>query len=138
MPPKPARERMEFASRDFLHGVQTFLKGKSMATIYINMELDVWHYITMNKGTPSEHIGYKMYEKQDFQRFDSLPPDWYYWLDQHGERKSIDFPMKAKPTVSWTTSKYIMNNGKLVKAPKLPVEKISLTIVKRACDINSV
>ena len=42
-----------------------------MASIYINIELDVWRYITANSGTPSEHKGYMMYEKEDFDCFET-------------------------------------------------------------------
>ena len=48
----------------------------------------------------------------------------------------MDFPIKAKTVLSWTASHYIVNEGKLQGAPKIPVEQISLTIAKKACNLN--
>ncbi len=36
-----------------------------MATVSINMDLDVWHYLTSGKGQASKHKGYTLYEKGD-------------------------------------------------------------------------
>ena len=102
------------------------------------MELDVWRYITENRGIASEHKGYTMYHKEDFNRFKHLPCDWYYYLDQHGQGMAVDFPVKAKPVLSWSPSRYHSVNGKLEKAQRMPIEKISLTFVKKACDIHSI
>lgn len=137
-PLKPTDAQMEIASRDFVNGIQTSLKGKSFTNIYVNMELDVWRYVTYNRGTPSEHKDYTMYSKEDFDRFEVLPCDWYYNLNQHGQGTAIDFPVKAKPVVSWSASRYNVINGKLEKAARMPLEKISVSIVKRACDINNI
>ncbi len=70
------------------------------AGIYQYMDLDVWRFSTYNRGTQSEHKGYILYDKEDFNRFETLPSDWYYLLNKHGEGKAIDFPIKARPTVS--------------------------------------
>ena len=53
--PKPSGQRLENASRDFLNGIVSALKGKSVAPVYISMELDVWRHITHNKGKASQH-----------------------------------------------------------------------------------
>ena len=31
-----------------------------------------------------------------------LPPDWWYFLNEHGEGKKVDFPMKIKPVLGWS------------------------------------
>ena len=84
-PPKPDHVRLEIASCNFLVGVQACLKGKSVALASINMDLDVLHFLTYNRGIPSEHKGYTLYEKEDFNRFETLANDWYYSLNEHGE-----------------------------------------------------
>jgi hypothetical protein len=137
-PYKPDEPRLERACRDFVHTVQSGLKSKSYAPIYVHMELDVWRYITHNKGEECEHKGYKLYEKNEFGHFVGLPNDWFYTLNAHGEGMAIDFPIKAKPVLSWTPSKFVEKNGKLVKGERMPIEKIVIVFVKRACNINNV
>ena len=136
-PPKPDIARLEIASRDFLIGIQACLKGKSLAPASINMDLDVWRFITSNRGMPSQHKGYTLHQKEDFKRFETLPSDWYYLLNEFGEGKAIDFPIKAGSTVSWSKLTYQHINGKLQKSPRVPVEKICVHILRRACDISN-
>ena len=108
-----------------------------MAAVVTNMDLDVWRYLTSNRGAASEHKGYTLYQKEDFGRFETLPSDWYCCLNEHGEGKGIDFPIKAKPMVSWSPSRYCKMNGKLQKAPRIPIEKVSLHFVRKACGIQN-
>lgn len=136
-PPKPDHVRLEIASRNFLIGVQACLKGKSVAPASINMDLDVWRFLTYNRGIPSEHKGYTLYEKEDFSRFETLANDWYYLLNEHGEGSKIDFPIKARAAVSWSKLRYHHSDGKLQKSPRLPIEKVSLHILKKACDVSN-
>jgi hypothetical protein len=76
--------------------------------------------------------------KNDFGRFKALPDYWWYYLDQHGEGKALDFPIKIKPVVSWSPIQYIVKSGKFVKASRFPVEKLCITIAKRACNIDNI
>ncbi|CAB4025927.1 Hypothetical predicted protein [Paramuricea clavata] len=105
-PLKPDGPKFEQACRDFMNVVQTSLKSKSVSPVYVNMPLDVWRYITLNKGKKSDHKGHMLYEKEHFDRFKGLPHDWYYVLNQHGEGICVDFPIKAKPIVSWSPSRF--------------------------------
>ena len=84
-----------------------------MASSYVNMELDVWRYITYRWGEEAEHKGHKLYKKDDFGRFSGLQADWFYVLNQHGKRMVIRFPIKVKAVVSWTPSRFVSNNGTL-------------------------
>lgn len=137
-PVKPSEQRLMNAGRDFFSAVVSYLKSKTLASIYIDMELDVWRFIMHNKGIPSQHKGHMMYEKDDFVRFGTLPSHWYYVLNEHGEGTTIDFPVKAKPVLSWTASHYIVKNGKLEMAPKIPIEKVCMTIPKKACNVDNI
>lgn len=65
-PPKPDEERLGRACRYFFNGIQSCLKSKSCAPVYVHIELDVWRYITDNEGSECEHKGYKLYEKMTF------------------------------------------------------------------------
>lgn len=106
-----------------------------MAAVSINMDLDVWRYLTSGKGQASEHKGYTLYEKEDFYKFKFLPSDWFYVLNEHGEGTTIDFPIKAKPIISWSPCRYHKNNNKLQKAPRMPVERVSLYFLRKACSL---
>ena len=99
-PPRPDKSGFEQACRNFLHANQSGLKSKSVGPVYVDIDLDVWHYVTRNKGEKSNHKGHTLYRREDFQSFEGLPNDWYFVLNQHGEGILIDFPLKAKPLVS--------------------------------------
>jgi hypothetical protein len=69
--------------------------------MYINMDLDIWRYLTCGKGEVSEHRGNKLYQKNDFEALKYLPENWWYHINQNGEGIAVDFPLKAKPMLSW-------------------------------------
>ena len=99
--------------------------------------LDVWRYISYRKGTASQHRGHVLYSKHDFARLTTLPEYWWYYLNQHGEGVAVDFPIKIKPVLTWSPVQHVKKAGKLVKASQFPIEKLCVTVVKRACDINN-
>ena len=109
-----------------------------MAPTYVNMELDIWRYITHGRGEESNHKGHKMYSRDDFGRFGGLPADWFYVLNQHGEGMAVRFPIKAKAVLSWTPSRFVRNNGTLEPAQRIPLEKIIIDFRKRACNIDNI
>ncbi len=82
---KPTKERLYEAGRQFFSGINTALKGKSRAPVYIHIDGDIWQYLSHNKGRNSEHRGFKLYEKDDFCLFKELPDNWWYILDKNGE-----------------------------------------------------
>ena len=71
-----------------------------------------------------------MYSKHDFERFTALSERWWYYLDEHGEGKAVDFPIKTKPLLTWSPAPHIRRAGRLVKAPQFLREKLSVTMVK--------
>ena len=109
-----------------------------MAPVYISMALDVWRYITHNKGKASQHKGFMLYEKDDFDRFETLPCHWHYCLNVHGEGTAVDFPLKIKPLLSWIPSHYVVDRNKLQIAPKIPVEKVVTHLVKQQCNVSTI
>lgn len=122
------------AGRNFYHAMLTSVKGKSSAPVDVQIDFDVQRYLWGDRGVVSEHPGYKLYNKEDFFRFTTLPESWCYYLDLHGQGKAVDFPLKMKPLLSWTPVQYIKENGMLKQAPQAPVEKVIIHFYKKACD----
>ena len=55
------------------------------------------------------------------------------YADAHGQGKAIDFPLKMKVYV-WNSPKhFIVKVGKLIQAPTIPLEVVSLTINTKTC-----
>ena len=55
---------------------------------------------------------------------------WWYYMSEHGEGMAIDFPLKIKPVLSWSPSHSIVKQGIVCKAPRFPVKKLCITVVK--------
>jgi len=136
-PPKPSVIRLHEASRAFYVGIQSSLKSKSIASIYIPMELDVWRYVCHQKGVESKHKGYKLYTIADLCLLDALPDYWWYYLNDHGQGQAVKSPLKIKPVISWSSRHNMYKDGKLVPAPRMPIEKLCVHILRRACGSNN-
>lgn len=124
------------AGRNFYHAMLRSLKGKSSAPVDVQIDFDVQRYLWRDRGVVSEHPGYKLYNKEDFFRFTTLPESWWYYLDPHGQGRSEDFPLKMKSLLSWTPVQYTKDNGMLKQAPQAPVEKVIIHFCKKACNIT--
>jgi hypothetical protein len=94
--------------------------------------------VTFGKGVPSEHRGHFLFEKNDFNQLKYLPENWWYQLNNDGQGTAVKFPIKIKPILSWSSSCNMKKYGKLVKAPRFPLEKLCITIVRSACNINNI
>lgn len=125
-------------SRRFAVGVLTGLKSYSYSPFYVDLDLNIWRYVSHNKGTPSEHHGHLLFQKYDFVNFKFLPQYWWYFEDKHGEGMAIDFPIKIKPVLSWSATHYFKKDGVLCKAPRFPVEKLCIEIAKKPCNFDNV
>ena len=100
----------------------------------IEIEHDCWRFISQGKGTPSAHRGYFLYGRHDFGRLPMLPADWWYYLNQHGEGKKIDFPMKIKPVIAWSPKKHVLNGENLIEPKRFPIEKRSISFSRLPCN----
>ena len=127
----PPDVRLEAACRNCHCGILFSLRSASMAPSLIEMDLDIWRWGIRQRGVPSNHKGHLMLEKGDFSRF-SLLCHWYYWLDVHGQGMAVDFPLKAKPLLTWSANHYCVSGRDLdlVQAPRVPVEKNSFFFLK--------
>ncbi len=96
----------------FACGILCLLRSKAICNGYIELDHDCWCYVIQGKGIPSEHRGHYLYERRDFGRLPILPSDWWYYLNQHGEGKKVDFPIKVKPVIGWSTRKHIFDGKK--------------------------
>ena len=133
-PPTPSASRLESAARAFTCGILSLLKSRALGSGYIEVDHDCWRHITHGKGTPLEHGGHYMYGKDDFCRLPMLPPDWWYYLNEHGEGRKIDFPMKIKATISWSPKKYVLKGNKIVQGPRFPIEKLTVSFARLPCN----
>lgn len=112
--------------------------SKSLLPVSVEIPLDVWRYVVNGKGTPSDHPGHTMFERQEFSRLATLPTHWWYYLDKHGEVMAIDFPLKVKAVVSWSGKKFIKMGDALCEAPRIPIEKLQIGMARRACNTDNI
>lgn len=78
-----------------------------------------------------------MYSVPDLTRLHKLPNNWWYFLNDHGEGQAVKQPLKIKPLLTWTPKKNMLTEGKLVPAPRMPLEKLCVDILRRACDVHN-
>jgi hypothetical protein len=99
--------------------------------LHVPFDLDVWRYLCRGKGQTSGR--WLLFQKEDFERFPSLPHHWYHFLNIHGEGKAIDFPLKLRPYLAKSCNKDFLaeDNGNVVKAQIFYSEKLSIYFVKR-------
>ena len=136
-PVKVSDERLQEACRQFACGVLSALKSPSLSSVDISLEHDVWRYVTFHKGKSSEHRGHFLFSNQDLSRLKYLPTHWWYFMNEHGEGTAIDFPIKIKPVLSWSSAHCFVKNGYIMKAKRLPLEKLCISIAKRPCNVNT-
>ena len=139
--PQSEIARIDEACLRFHTGVLQGLKSSGVDThIYVTFHLDVWRFLTKDRGRAANEWGAYLLEKDDFDRFTSLPNHWYYYLNQHGEGRAVNFPIKVRPFLSKSSAKYFVvgDNGTLNRAPILYNEKLSVYFVKRACNTNNI
>lgn len=74
-----------------------------------------------------------LYEKEDFSRL-FLPPFWHYYLNQLGQGVAVNFPIKLKSVLKMSRKCFIVSNGVLRQATMSPIEKLTITINRKACD----
>ena len=108
---------MESTARAFACGILSMLKSKSAANAYIEVEHNCWRYVTQGKGKSSEHRGYELFERNDLSRLSMHPSDWWYFLNEHGEGKKVDFPLKVKAVVIWSPKNIFLMERRLWKDP---------------------
>ena len=124
-PPMPEQYRLEKGGINFSQAILTALKRNS-------------GICGEREGVVSEHRGSRLYQKEDFYYHTTLPDMWWYYLDIHGEDRAVDFPIKFKPVLSWTSAYYIFQNGQLKQARMSPIEKIKVHFSKKACSTETV
>lgn len=133
------RSKLEEASWEFYHGILTALRAKSLSPVYVKVDLDLWRYVSFNRGAESQHTGYRMYQKEDFSRFEKLPQNWWYFLNRDGEGQAVQPPLKIKPVLSWTPAVQVFTEGKLLPSPRIPLEKlpVCVDILRRPCGVEN-
>lgn len=126
---KVSDERLQEACRQFACGVLSALKSPSLSPININLELDIWCYVTFKKGRASEHHGHFCFLSKNY-------PDLS--TSQHTGGTLQMNMVKVLPLISQSKSNhYLVKKGHIVKATRLPLEKLCITIAKRPCNVNT-
>ncbi|KAK2550529.1 hypothetical protein P5673_028728 [Acropora cervicornis] len=104
-PPKPREERLQEAAYHFAGRILSALKNSAISPFYVYIHLD-----------------------HDFERFTALPEHWWYYLDEHGEGRAVDFPIKIKPLLTWSPAHHI----KRADAFTLPFQKIGKPVPQKS------
>ena len=130
-------ERLQQGYQSFVDGLLGALKSPSALPIYVDFDLVIWRYVSSGKGIPSQHKGFYLFHKNDLRRMKYLPPSWWYFLSDHGEGIQVDIPLKMKPVLSWSPATFYKKRGKLCQTPRFPREKLFLTVVKTACNLEN-
>lgn len=131
-------ERLQQASQQFACAITSALRSQRSAPLHASIDLDVWRYIVCGKGIPSEHHGHHLYGKNDFSKFKYLPSNWWYNLDDDGNGTAVDFPLKAKPILSWSPKTFLKTDKGMVEAKRFPIEKVCLTIIRKSCTAEQI
>ena len=108
-----------------------------MANGHIELDHDCWRYLVKGKGIASEQRGHYLYGINDFSLLLMLPPDWWYFLNEHGEGKKVDFPIKMKVVIGWSPKKHVINGKKILPGPRFPIEKLSVSFSRLPCNNNN-
>lgn len=131
-------ERLQVASLQFTCAITSALRSRRSAPVYATIDLDVWRYVVFSKGVTSEHRGHHLYKKNDFTKLKYLPDYWWYHVDIDGNGISVDFPLKAKPMLSWSPKNFAKTNGGMVEAKRFPIEKVCLTVIRKSCTAEQI
>ena len=118
--------------------MQRGLKSSGVdAHVQVPFDLDVWRYLSKCKGRVDGR--WFLFEREDFERFTCLPNHRHYCINEHGQGKTIDFPVKLKPYLAKVSTKDYLpgDNSSIVKAQPIYCEKLSVYFVKRACNTNN-
>lgn len=106
---------------------------KATYSTEISLDHDIIRYVFGGRGKLSGDRISMLYEKEDFSRL-CLPSFWHYYLNQLGQGVAVNFPVKLKSVLKMSRKRFIVSNGKLGQAPMSPVEKLVITINRKACD----
>lgn len=90
-----------------------------------------------NRGVVSNHKGYKMYRRDELALMESLPNNWWFFLNKHRQGQAVKNPLMIKPVSSWMPATLIYQDGKLIEGPRMPLEKFCNEILKRPCDVHN-
>lgn len=112
-------------------------RAKSLSPVSIKMDLDLWRYISFNRGAESRHTDYQLYQIEDFSRFEKLPHNWWHFLNRDAEGQAVKPPLKIKPVLSWTPVIQVFREGMLMPSPRNPLEKICVDILRRPCGVDN-
>ena len=136
-PIKPSKGDLEEAAQSLYLSVLSLLQSRAVKAVHsttFRMRHDIYRYVFRNKGVLSTDNKYQIYQAADFGRL-PLPPHWWYALDEHGQGKAVDFPLKMKTLLVKSPKHFIFNDKKLIRAPQVPLENITIVINVKAYNL---
>ena len=108
---------------------------KATYSAEIIIDHDITRHVFSGRGRLSGDGVSMLYEKYDFSRF-CLPQFWHY-LNQLGQGV-VNFPIKLKSVLKMSKKRFIMSNGELTQATMSPMEKVTITVNRKACNRFSI
>lgn len=110
---------------------------KATYSAEIIIDHDIIRHVFSGRGRLSGDGVSMPYEKDDFSRF-CIPQFWHYYLNQLGEGIVVNFPIKLKSVLKMSKKRFIVPNGELTQAPMSPMEKVTITVNRKACNRFSI
>ena len=107
-----------------------------MAPFYVSFDLDLWRYVSNNRGCNSQHKGYKLSCIEDLALL-KLPEHWWNYLNEHSQGQAVKPPLKIKPILSSTPATQVFKDDKLIVRQRMPLEKLCVDILRRPCDTTN-
>ena len=135
--PPPSSDRVGFFVEQFSDAVLMRLKSKSLdPKVTLHMDHDVFRFLVKGKGRQAENFpGSLLLEKEDFSRF-NMNQYWWYNLNNNGQGRAVNFPIRAKHILRWSSKQYVAINGHISLAPQKPVEIVSFFIARHQTGID--
>ena len=137
--PPVADESLQSASAKFIGAVHSTLSGQRTLPAYTDIKLDTWRHIAYQRGMPSQHRGHTLLQKDDLDKLKYLSCNWWYVANEDGDGVQVDFPIKAKPVLSWSPNAFIKDgSGNMVLAKRFPRGKICINIIRKPVKMDTV
>ena len=122
------------AVTSFLCSLHRSLNLGTIRGCHFNVEfrLDVYNYLFKGKGTKPPSGRGLLFNLEDF---DStfFCDNWFVSYDKLGNGCAIDFPIRLQAVLKQGPVRYIKTSSRLVRQPRVYVESLIVTVVKRRC-----
>ena len=108
--------------------VERHLKSKSRLPVTINFRGDVYRSLFKDKGIQDNN--WQLLDRGAFPK-KIFPQFWDHCADSHGQGIKVFYPMKARPSISWSPKKYSVAEGN-EPSPRAFQEKLTFSFIRVA------